>query len=184
MERFLADLAGWTSDSRAADAARARARARRLRAQAEEQATLVASLVTLSELRSHVVAAVTGGRLLSGRVVGVARDFVVLRRGPAGLVLVPLSALASVRTAPEEASADAPSGPVRRSEVTLEQAVAVLAAERRRVSLATTAGPEVLSGELRAPGSDVAVLDVDGQPPGRAYVALGSLTEVSVFGSG
>jgi len=140
-----------------------------------------------------------GGRAVAGRLVAVGADFLALRCPPGRTTLVVLAAVAWVRPAPE---AD---GPGRRrargiaaigpddddgesgaeglpSGAALADVLAQAVAERPRV--AVWAGGASLSGELRAAGMDLVVLEAAGAPPALAYVRLASLYEISFLDSG
>jgi hypothetical protein len=64
----------------------------------------------------------------------------------------------------------------------LGDALAAIAGDRPRVQV--VAARETLTGELRAVGADVVTLRIDGRPAGVVYVALSSISECSILGSG
>ena len=180
VERLLADLADWAGDERLRAATISRSRQRWLRQQTEETATLVGTAVDLAEQQASVAVRTTGGRVHHGAIVAVGRDFIAVRPAPTLVTLLALDQIASLRTpvATREATGDRP--PAR--PVTLGQTLAALAPTRPAVRI--VAGGETLSGALRSVGEDVVTVRVDAQPPVHVYVALGSVEECTVFGSG
>jgi hypothetical protein len=177
VDRLLADLAAWQADQRTEDAAQARARERSLRLQAEEEATLAGLLVDAAERGEPVVVMVQGGRTHRGQVAAVGADYVAVRSGRGRLAFVALGAVGAVRASGPPASGARPAGTTD-----LVDVLARLAEDRPRVQV-VTAG-EVLNGELVAVGHDVATLRLDNAEPPLAYVALASVSEVSLPESG
>jgi len=192
----LDDLERWAAEARAREAAEARVRERWLRTQAEEGGRLASVLAGLAEQQADVVVTLAGGRSAPGRITGVGADFVALR-GPAGrMTLIALGAVAWVRKAPESGPArgggrpgpamgpddrgfdedDVPPG------AALADVLAQAVAERPLV--AVFADGTSLTGELRAAGLDLLVLEPAGAPPDLAYVRLGSIYEISFLDSG
>ncbi|HET9078120.1 MAG TPA: hypothetical protein VFN68_14380 [Acidimicrobiales bacterium] len=174
---FLAALTGWAAGQRVAGAAAARARLRALSESAAGSATFTGVLVDLAERAADVTVSVRSGpeARLSGRLVGVGRDFCVLEQPDGRPVLIRLDAVATV--APNAPSAPGHIGPAgdRAAPLTLSlvAALAELAAERAPVRLAT--GSERLDGELASVGDDVVTVRV-GRSPGRlVHVAVGAL---------
>nr|MDQ3575222.1 hypothetical protein [Actinomycetota bacterium] len=72
VEAFLADLARWTADTRADDAASSRTRERWLRQQASEDALFTGVALDLAEGGVSVAVRTTTGRTLHGRILTVA----------------------------------------------------------------------------------------------------------------
>ncbi|MCA1691102.1 MAG: hypothetical protein LC733_02475 [Actinobacteria bacterium] len=189
-------LERWAAEARAREAAEARVRERWLRTQAEEDARLAEVLAGLAERGAEVVLTITGGRQVQGRLTALGRDFVAVA-GTGRTTLVPLSALAWVRPVPSSdrrkrppvaVGPDPPFG-AELDEVTTEAGGAALvdvlarwSAERPRVAL--FAGNAALTGELRAVGVDVLVVETEGEPSVLAYVRAHSLSEVSLLASG
>jgi hypothetical protein len=191
VEGLLGDLSRWADDARASDAARARSRERWLRRQAAEEATLPGIALDLAERGDNVVLRTTAGRAHRGRLVGVARDVWVLRSsasgGTAGVTFVATDAIASLRAQPERGGRPAPEAAGARPEpltASLAEMLTDLAGEHPRVRVIVQGEPEAMVGQLRSVGVDVATLRVAGEPPTTVYVRLGSVSELSVLGSG
>jgi hypothetical protein len=66
--------------------------------------------------------------------------------------------------------------------VTLADVLAGLAGERPRVRMVVAGGHEVVAGELRSVGADVATLRLDGEPGGAVYVRLDAVRAVTLLG--
>ena len=187
VERLLGDLGRWAADARASEAARARTRERWLRRQASEEATLPGVALDLAERGDPVVLTTTSGRAHRGRLVAVARDVWVLRSDATGVTFVATDAIASLRAQPGSGSRPAPEAAGARPAplvATMAEMLADLAAEHPRVMVVIRGVPEAMVGQLRSVGADVATLRVTGEPPTTVYVRLGSLSELSVLGSG
>ena len=192
IEADIDGLERWAADARAREAAEARVRERWLRTQAEEDAHLSQVLAGLAERRSETVVTTTGGNHVSGRVTALGRDFLALA-GPGGrTTLVPLAALAWVRTMSERrrrsglALGPDPIDPGSPDEhggaAALADVLAHAAAGRPRVTLHALGA--TLAGELRAVGADVLVVETSVDPPGLTYVRLQSLSDISLLTSG
>jgi hypothetical protein len=151
-------------------------------------------LAGLAERRAEVVVTTTAGRTVPGRVTGLGQDFVALQ-SPGRTTLVPLLAVAWVRPAPAErrrrsevglgpdpAGLDDGDDLEMTSSAALCDVLAHAVADRPRVAL--QAQGAALTGELRAVGVDVVVVETSGEPPGLAYVRLQSLSEISLLASG
>jgi hypothetical protein len=180
-----AGLARLVGDTRAADAARSRMRERTLRDAAGADATLAGILLDFAEAEARVAARTVFGRTVHGRVAVVASDAVVIE-SEAGLpTYLRLDGVAWVRRQPGSAPRADVSGdrPPPRT-ATFSALVGALAGERPRVALAVLGEAALLSGELRAAGSDVLTLRLDGDPPVTVYVALAQVSEVTVLASG
>ena len=166
---------------RAGDAGAARSRERWLRRQAEEGATFRGTLLDLAEREAQVTVRTTTGRVGHGALVALGTDFVALRAEDRGAVCLRLGALASVRAhagfREGGAAGDRPS-PL---DLSLLELLARLVPDRPRLTLA--AGADVVAGELRAVGTDVVTLRLDGEPPGTCYLAAATIDEV-VIGPG
>lgn len=192
----LDDLERWAAEARARDAAESRTRERWLRTQAEEGGRLASVLAGLAEQRADVVVTTSGGRAVAGRLTGVGSDFVVID-GPHGrTTLVALGAVAWVRPAPEaeggrRRSRSTPAmGPDEKPDggdggpegVALADVLSQAVADRPR--LAVFADGASLTGELRAAGLDLLVIEPAGAPSTIVYVRLGSIYEISFLDSG
>jgi hypothetical protein len=166
-------------ESRATDVAAARARERGLRRVAEETAELAGTLVDLAEQRAPVAVGTLGGRRHHAAVVGVGGDYCVLRTGSGAEIHLRLDAITTVRPQPGDRQ-DVASGARRPvTDRLLTEVLGRLAGERRRVSLVTRTG-EVVAGELRAVGTDVISVRLDGAGGDTCYVAAATLSEVLV----
>jgi hypothetical protein len=135
-------------------------------------------LVDLAERRTPVVVHGGGGRRHRGVVAGVGADFVALRTAPGAEVLIAFRGIAAVR-----AGRGAGGGFGDRMvsvELGLAEALAALAAERPRVLVVTMADGEGVAGSLRAVGSDVLTLVLDGSDGQLAYVPIATVAEVRV----
>jgi hypothetical protein len=197
VDRLLGDLGRWGGDVRASDAANARSRERWLRRQAAEEATLPGVALDLAERGDAVVLKTTSGRAHRGRLVAVARDVWVLRSdssrgsggedGMAGATFVSTDAIASLRAQPGgtgRPALEAGGGRPVPLAASMADMLTELAVEHPRVRVVVLGEPEAMVGELRSVGVDVATLRVAGEPPSTVYVRLGSVSELSVLGSG
>jgi hypothetical protein len=170
------DLLHAVAAERVRDAATARARTHWLVRQAEEEGTLAGVLADLAEHAEPVVCTTRAGRRHVGAVHALGADFVALRSGAGGTVLVALDAVAQVRTQP---GTDAVAGDrAVRLERRLAEVLTEMAADRPDVVVST--GIAEVRGELRTVGRDVVTLRLDGRPAGAVYVALGAAQEVRV----
>lgn len=182
IDAFLADLARWTADTRAEEAAGSRVRERWLRQQAAEDARFAGVLVDLAEQGAGVAVRTTAGRTVHGRLAAVARDFCVLRHDAGMATFLTFSAMAAVRPEPGHRSGDADSARLSASALGLADVLARLAPERHRVRVVVDGGGEALAGELRSVGADVATVRLDGDPPATVYLQLGAVREVALIG--
>ena len=197
VDRLLGHLGRWAADTRASEAASARSRERWLRRQAAEDATLPGVALDLDERGDAVVLRTTAGRTHRGRLVAVARDVWVLRSdgsdgtggggAMAGTTFVATDAIASLRAQPGGRGRPAPEAAGARPvplAASMADMLTELAAEHPRVRVVALGEPEAMVGQLRSVGVDVATLRVAGEPPTTVYVRLGSVSELSVLGSG
>lgn len=182
VDAFLADLARWTADGRAEEAAGARVRERWLRHQAAEDARFSGVLMDLGEAGAGVAVVTTAGHTLHGRIAAVAGDFCVLRHGGGSATLLTFAALATVRPEPGHRAGDADSARISPLNVGFVEVLARLAPERHRVRVVMEGGGEVVAGELRTVGADVATLRLGGDPPSTVYLQLGAVREVTLLG--
>lgn len=153
----------WFAEGRVDDAARDRARRRWLERQAAEDASLIGTLVELGEHGGPVLLHTVGGAMLSGPILAVGVDVVVVQPAGGGEAYVPVHAVSTVR-ATDEAAARGDRSPA--VALTFNELLVELAADTPDVSVRVT-GQE-LTGRLRSVGSDVATVAVGG---GRADVA-------------
>jgi hypothetical protein len=176
-----ARLDRFAADARVDEAVRARARERWLRRQAEEDGTVAGALTDLCEAEVPVSVRTFAGATHRGFVESVGVDHVVVAdaRGR-GVVVVALTALTSVRTAPGEAPVLGDRPPPG-SAAHLVDVLARLADERSAVRVVTVGG-EALGGVLRTVGRDVVVVVGSDTPPSVSYVPVAALAEVVVDG--
>jgi hypothetical protein len=173
-------LGRFAADARVDEAVRTRSRERWLRRQAEEESTVVGVLADLRDAATTVEVHTRGGGLHRAVVRSVGVDHVVLADVHGrGEIVVTLSALASVRTAPGVA-------PVLGDRVAagtahLADVLAVLAERRTEVRVVTRAG-DVAAGAVRSVGDDVLVIGSRDASPAVAYVPLTAISEVVVEG--
>ena len=178
---MLADLARWTADARAGEAARSRMRERWLRRQAEEDARFAGVVLDLSEGGAAVAVRTTTGRTLHGRVAAVAHDFCVVRH--AGLAtFLTFAAIASIRPEPGYRAGEAASERAAPVDAGLADVLGGLAGERPRVRIVVDSDGNALAGELRSVGADVVTLRLDGDQGGPVYVPLPSVRELTLLG--
>ena len=182
MDDLLAELARWGADARAGDATVSRRRERWLRQQAAEDAQFAGLALDLAERGVAVAVGTTTGRTLHGRIVAVARDFCVLRHDGDTATFLALPAVATLRPEAGHDGKDAASDRSAALDTALADVLAGLAGERPRIRLVVEGSGEVLAGELRSAGADVATLRLDGEPPTTTYVQLGAVRELTVLG--
>lgn len=181
VDAFLADLARWSADTRAEEAAGSRSRERWLRQQAAEDARFAGVLVDLAEQGAGVAVRTTAGRTVHGRIAAVARDFCVLRHDGGSATFLTFGAVATVRPEPGHRAGDADSARISASALGLADVLARLAPERHRVRIVVDGGGEAVAGELRSVGADVATVRLDGDPPATVYVQLAAVREVTLL---
>jgi hypothetical protein len=175
---LAARLEGWLADARVEGSADARARERWLHTAAEADATFGGVLIDLAERGTAVAVSTSGGRRHHGGIEVIGADFIALRLASGAELLLALSVVDAVRTAPlvEAALGER----VVTTELRLADVLAELGAERTRVLLVPADGAESVAGELRAVGRDVVTIRMDGDPPATAYVPLGAIAEVAL----
>ena len=171
-------LDAWLADARVEGSADARAREHWLRAAASADATFSGILLDLAERGIAVSVATVAGRRLQGLVEVLGADFLALRSASGGEVLVSLTAISTVRTAP---TVDVASGErVVTTDLRLSDVLGELAAERARVRLVLLDGSEAVAGELRSVGQDVVTVRTDGSAPATAYARTEAIAEVTM----
>lgn len=161
-------LERWAADAMVDEAARQRTRKRWLRVQAEEEASVLGTLVDLAE-RARPVVLDIGQQRIRGAVVGIGADFLAVRSDRGQDVLVRTAAVEMVRAEPGERAVVGDRAVL--VEVALAAVVGPLAAERPDVVVRTRSG-QVVRGELRSAGTDVVRLRADGDPPAPVWVPL------------
>ncbi len=164
----LAALARWVAEGSADQAARSRARQRWLERQAEEEATLIGSIIDLAERGRAVTVTTTAGSRHTGAVVAVGSDFAIVREPRLGDIVIRHDAIALLRPSPGD---NIPTGD-RPLDINLALADALveLSAERPRVLIAT--GGEELTGELRSAGYNVMTLQLHNSRRDTIHVAI------------
>ncbi len=164
----LAALTRWVAEGSADHAARSRARQRWLERQAEEEATLVGSIVDLAERGTAIAITTTAGNRHPGVVVAVGSDFAILREPRLGDIVIRHDAIAMIRPAPGDTT---PTGD-RPLDVNLALADALveLSAERPRIRVAT--GSEEVTGELRSAGYNVMTIHLDNARRDSVHIAI------------
>jgi hypothetical protein len=173
---LAARLDAWLADARVEGSADARAREHWLRAAADADATFAGVLLDLGERGAPVAVATVAARRLQGVVQVLGADFVAIRTAVGTEVLLAISAIASVRTAPAVGAASGER--VVTTDLRLADVLAELAAERARARLLLLDGNDVVTGELRSVGQDVVTVRTEGEPPALAYVRTTALAEV------
>ena len=127
----------WAAEARVDEAARARVRARWLRIQAEEEASLIGTMVDLAE-RGRPVGLDVGDHRLRGVLRGIGGDFVAMRTEQNQLVLVRIAAVDAVRTEP--GGADVRGDRSSLLDLELAGVLGPVAADRPQVLVRTTSG--------------------------------------------
>jgi hypothetical protein len=186
----LTGIERWAAEARAREAAEARVRERWLRTQAQEDARFAAVLAGLAERRGVARLATTAGREVQGRVSAVGQDFVALDGLGGRVTLVTVGALAWVRPADDDrqlredggGGGDDRGGLGAAGGAALVDVLAHAAATRPRVSV--VAGSATITGELRAVGVDVLVLETAGEQAALVYIPLPAVTQISLLTSG
>ena len=183
------DLAGelrrLLADAAADAAARERSQERTLRAVAESEATFAGVILDLAERGTTILVRTIAGRLHRGRVVGVGASVLALQDGGRPPVLLTVAGVTSARPDPAvddhglERATDVSGNRPAPIDVPLGQLLAVLAEDRPRVQVAVP-GDEPVAGELRAVGSDVVTLRLDGRR--LVHLRLAAVVEVVLLG--
>src|SRR5205823_14268674 len=127
----------------------------------------------------------SAGRTHQGTIVAVATDFWALASGTR-LTFVAVKAVSQIRTAPSALPAAAETPASTRTanlDMTLADALAVLAADRPTVTV-STAGGDAVTGELWAVGADVVTIRTPSVPPAPVYIPLSSVLDCSTLASG
>jgi hypothetical protein len=135
-------------------------------------------LLDLAERRAAVSLHTSGARVHHGHIEVIGADFAALRTTGRAEVLVAITAITSIRTAPlvEPAVGER----VATTELRLIDVLAQLAEEHERVLLLSVDGKDAAAGELRSVGQDVIRVRTDGDPPSAAYVPAASVATVTL----
>jgi hypothetical protein len=147
-DSVVAAFARWAAKERVADAAGTRSKERSLRDQAAGEATWSGLLVDLAETQAEVELE-TGSRRLSGRLVGIGRDFCVIEQRGRRPALIPSDRIVAVWTERPASGSRFPN-----LDLSFAAALAALADERSPVCLVVAGGSQV-TGELIASGTDL-----------------------------
>ena len=178
-----AELAALLDEARGSEAVRSRTSRRWLEQQALEEARLSGVLLAASEQGGTITVRTVSGRTHTGRVTAVASDFCTLHTATGTDVSIRLGALTLIqpdRGMQPVRAADSRTAPTR---TTLTQMLSASAPESPDVTFVCAGHPDAVPGRLVAVGVDVATLQTDDRR-GLAYVALASVTEVWLRGSG
>ena len=162
-------------DDRRQAAAAARRRTHHLQAQAASSTDLRGLLVDLAAGQRPVVLATAADRELAGTVVAVSADHTTLRLAAGEQALVPLAAVASVRTA--AGTAPALGGTTPRGPWGLAEALAELAEQRTDVGIRDRTGRS-WRGRLVGSGRDLVVVLAAEHPPSYVHLPHAAITEV------
>jgi hypothetical protein len=173
----LVALSRWVAEGSSDQAALARARQHWLERRAEEEATLVGSIIDLAERGQAITIATTAGGRHTGAVVAVGSDFAILRVHRFGDIVIRHDAIAFLRPFPGD---NTPTGD-RPLEINLALADALveLSAERPRVQIAT--GGEELTGELRSAGYNVLALRLDNPRRATVHIAINVIDHLVIL---
>lgn len=163
------------------DAAQRRRLRRGLARQDLDEATFAAVLADWAERGEPVVLELADGRRRTGLVTTVGTDFVELRSATAATFVRLAVLFAAIPSTEARRPPGGRTTAVSRWE--LRDALAALEPDRPRVGVRALGG-EPLRGRLLDVGADLLRLQLDGEPGPLAYVALASLAEASVTGSG
>jgi hypothetical protein len=174
----LAGLARWVAEGRVDAAARERSRQRWLERQAGEEASVAGVLLDLAEQARPVMVRTAAGRTARGPIIALGADFAIVREVPRGDVVIPLGAIATVRSPP---GAGAPVGdrPLELA-VMLAEALVELSADRPLVLIA--AAGEEIRGELSSAGTDVVTVTTASTHRDVVHVAVGAIDNLVLLG--
>jgi hypothetical protein len=160
-DSVVAAFARWAAEQRVAEAAGVRSKERSLRDQAAAEATWSGLLVDLAE-RNCEVELELRSRRVSGRLVGIGRDFCVLEQRGRRPALIPVEGIVAVW---REGPADGSRFPAL--DLSFEAALAGLADDRSPVCILLAGGSQV-RGELV--GSGTGLITVRTGPTARRTV--------------
>lgn len=170
-DRLVASFERWAASERAAEHAAARARTAWLARQSASSATWTGVLLDLAEQGAPVV--VTLGPIrLTGRLVGLGRDFCVLEQPNQRPTVIALAALTTV------APAGGKSGPGGQRSPSLSlgfsSVLEALMEDRAPLVVHPWAGPAI-DGELIAVGEDMLTVRTTEPPRRPIHVPLGAV---------
>lgn len=174
---IMSALTRWAAEAAVDEAAQARSRRRWLQRQAEEETTFASVLADLADRGRPVLVQMANNRRHRGSIEVLGVDFVGIRTDTGVDVLAALDRIASVRGGPRDEAAL--SGRSVAMRLRLSDAVAAMAEERPRVTVATAADGAV-NGDLRSVGQDVVTIRVDGDTRANVYVPIGAISEIAI----
>lgn len=175
-DTFARSLAQWAADAAVDEAAVERARARWMRLAADEEASMLGTLVNLAEA-GRTVALDVGRQRLRGTIVGLGADFIALRSDQGQLVLVRTTSIAVVQAEPGSGDVRGDRSP--RLDTTLVGVLGPLAADRPDI-VVRTAADGVVRGVLRRAGHDVIGVRPDSDHPTPIWIAIDAIDVVVV----
>ncbi len=163
VDDLLGRLGAWQASERVSEAAAERARSREMLERAASTSTWTGALVDLAETSSVVVADAAGYRV-TGRLVGVGKDFVTFEATSGRPTLVPIDALVSITPVEDGTSARTrrPAGArVAPLATTMATVLDLLWDESAPVTIRTESSS--LHGVIVAVGEDLVSLRLEGQ---------------------
>jgi hypothetical protein len=168
------DLRKWSANQRFESAVARRTAERWQRHVAIESLQFSGLIEGLHQAEAVTVLRTTAQRTHRGTIVDCGRDFLGIRSSSFGLVLVALSAVASIDLAGSSTPVVAPPGNDDSSR-DLRVVLHELIEERPR--LRVSSGESVRTGRLHAAGEDLVILEVD---EGLAVLPVATIDEVAV----
>lgn len=185
---FLAELARWSAAEKVGRSVAERSRTRSLQDQAAATATWEGILVDLAEAACEVAVSVRWGRKVTGRLVGTARDFVVIESRRGAPVMVRTAAISAISPSTAVASAAGPSavavsgrpGGRRRPPIDLDLAGALDALAAERAPLVVWVGAESFTGWVASCGEDFLTVRAEGAGQRPLYLPMESVVCVEL----
>ena len=144
---------------------------------ASAETTRVSGLADLAERQRPLALHMSPGGRHVVLITALGTDFLAARASAGTELLIRTDAITAVRTQPREPIAN--SGTAVHLERSLVAALSDLAPERLGVRV-TVGGGEVVSGELRSVGLDVATLRLDRDSRAHVYIPVANLVSLSV----
>lgn len=165
-----------------------RSRTRSLQDQAAATATWEGILVDLAEAACEVTVSVRWGRKVIGRLVGTARDFVVIEGRRGAPVMVRTAAISAVAPSAAAPSVPGPSGGAvvgrpggrRRPPIDLDLAGALDALAAERAPIVVWVGAESFTGWVASCGEDVLTVRAEGAGQRPLYLPMESVVCVEL----
>lgn len=170
-------LTRWAAEAQVDEAARARSRERWLRHQAAEDTSLASVIADLSERERAVLIHTSAGRRHRGQVTALGTDFIAIQTDTGADILIARHGVTAIRTQPREQQAH--SGRFVKLELRLVDAIAAMAEDRPRVTIAT--GPnDTFNGDLMSVGIDVLTVRIDGDTRANVYIPTAAVVEIAL----